>query len=290
MYYIIQENLFKEFHHQTLIKHLTDNHLDYEIVKFRPFVDEIEFKTDRKDVWVFGSTNLARVAEKYGWNPGSMYNDNHDLTVYGPIYGDNMLNNDGAIIKFGDSLPEKLPYAFFARPTKDTKSFSGQCFTHDSWAEWQKEIEDSNVKQKLTLETEVFVAPLKQTTQEIRCWIVGGEVVTMSQYKIGSRVVLQNMDNNEEALIFANKMAKLYSPAEAYVLDICLFNDDYKVVEINCINCSGFYDLNMNFLIEALELKFDYKGLLHQLPAYKFHFGYYKFPIYNKGSIKLDFI
>jgi len=104
----------------------------------------------------------------------------------------------------------------------------------------------------------VLVAPLKSNIQqEIRCWIVDGKPVTISQYKIGSRVVYQNHDNNEEAWIFAKDMCKIYCPAKAFVLDICLYQDEYKVVEINCINCSGFYDGDMSKLIQALENTFS---------------------------------
>jgi hypothetical protein len=200
---------------------------------------------------------MAFAAKKYNWSPGSMYNENHDVNVYGKHYGDNMLNSDGIILKVGEPLPESLPYAFFARPTHDTKSFSGQCFTKDSWKEWiDKVVQDEEVFRLLSKETEIVVAPLKTIQQEIRCWIVNGKPVTISQYKIGSRVNYLNMDHNEEAVIFATQMAKLYCPADAFVLDICLYNDDYKVVEINCINCSGFYDGNMSKLIQALEAKF----------------------------------
>jgi hypothetical protein len=257
MYYVIQENLFKEYHFNTLREYLERYKLGYEVVKYVPFVHEIQHKTDRKDVWCFGSVNMAFAAKKYNWSPGSMYNENHDVNVYGKHYGDNMLNSDGIILKVGEPLPESLPYAFFARPTHDTKSFSGQCFTKDSWKEWiDKVVQDEEVFRLLSKETEIVVAPLKTIQQEIRCWIVNGKPVTISQYKIGSRVNYLNMDHNEEAVIFATQMAKLYCPADAFVLDICLYNDDYKVVEINCINCSGFYDGNMSKLIQALEAKF----------------------------------
>jgi hypothetical protein len=259
MYYIIQENLFREFHFNTLIEYLKRYELDYEIVKYIPFTEEIQFSTERRDIWCFGSPNMSAVAHKYGWNPGSLYNDNHDLVVQMPYFKKHLLNGDGWIISVEDKLPEKLPYGFFARPTKDTKQFSGQVFTHHSWYEWIENLENSNTKQNLSNETKVLVAPLKTTQQEIRCWIIDGEPVTMSQYKIGARVNYLNMDHNEEAYIFAKNMAKIYQPARAFVLDICLFNDDYKIVEINCINCSGFYDLNMSKLIQALENAFSPK-------------------------------
>jgi hypothetical protein len=248
--------MFKEIHFDTLVEYLQRYKLEYEIVKFIPFADVIEYKTDRKDVWCFGSVSMAKHAHKYGWYPGSLYNENHDMEVQYKYYGANLLNADGYFINVGDELPPALPFAFFARPTKDTKSFSGQLFTTESWNEWTKDLTQSNTKQQLSKETRILVAPLKVTQQEIRCWIVDGEPVTMSQYKIGARVNYLNMDNNEEAYIFSKKMAKLYSPARAFVMDICLFEDDYKIVEINCINCSGFYDLNMSKLIQSLENTF----------------------------------
>lgn len=257
MYYIIQENLFREHHFNTLIEYLKRYKLEYEVIPFRPFTEELEFKTNRKDVFAFGSVNLASVAKKYDWYPGSLYNDNHDFNVYGPKYGNHLLNSDNKIINFGDKIPEDFNEIFFARPTKDTKAFSGQPFSKESWEEWSKEIEDSSLKQTLTKETQILIAPLKTIQQEIRCWIVDGKPVTISQYKIGSRVNYLNMDNNQEAQIFAKQICDLYCPAEAFVLDICLYQDEYKVVEINCINCSGFYDGDMSKLIQALEAKFS---------------------------------
>lgn len=258
MYYIIQENLFREYHYNTLVEYLKRYNLGYETVPFRPFTELLEFKTDRKDVFFFGSVNGAKVAEKYGWNPGTLYNDSHDFEVYGPKYGDNMLNSDGVVIQAADEIPDHIPYTFFARPTKDTKVFSGQLFTKDSWKDYVSELKATSTLGTLTSETKILIAPLKSNIQqEIRCWIVDRKPVTISQYKIGARVNYLNMDNNGEALIFAKDMCRLFCPAKAFVLDICLYNDEYKVVEINCVNCSGFYDGDMSKLIQSLEKAFS---------------------------------
>jgi hypothetical protein len=258
MYFVVQENMFKETHYQMMIEILEKFKFDYEIVKFIPFCHDIEFKTERKDVWVWGTANMALVAHKYGWTPGSMYNENHDLEVYAAYYKEHMLNSDGVIMKFGDKLPphEAFDY-FFARPTKDTKAFSGQLFSREAWNEYTKNAESNNTLSILNDETKVLVAPLKTIQQEIRCWIVGGKVVTISLYKIGSRVKYQNYDHESAAIEFAQKMVDLYCPAEAFVLDICLHNDEYKVVEVNNINSAGFYHCNVQRLIEAIENHFS---------------------------------
>ena len=258
MYYVIQENLFREHHFHTLIDHLKRYKLDYELVAYRPFVHNVEVKTDRKDVWFFGSVNAAMVLGQKDWNPGIMYNDNHNFENYIKVFGSNLLNSDGIIKEF-KIMDGPKDFKFFARPTRDTKIFESKVWRLDEWNQYVKQTIISKTFTDICNETKVLVStPKDNIQQEIRCWIGDGEPVTMSQYKIGRRVNMLNMDNNQESYIFAKKMAKLFSPSRAYVLDICLYEDDYKIVEINCMNMSGFYDANMSKLIQSLEKTFNH--------------------------------
>lgn len=253
MYYIIQENLFKEHHYQTLIDTMGKFGFDYEIVKFVPFVRDIEFKTERKDVFCFGSVSMASAAKKYGWKPGSMLNDNHDFNIYAEKYGmGNMLNGDGFIINLFDELPVDAD-EFFARPTADSKVFSGQIFSKEAWLDYvgnYDKLETSNVGRE---NISVLISPLKRIQQEVRCWVVGGKVVTASRYKLGSRVSYANYDDESFFVDFAQRMVDNYQVAEAFVIDVCLVNDELKIVEVNNINSAGFYDCNMVKLITAIE-------------------------------------
>lgn len=252
MYYVIQENLFREYGFKALINYLDKlkiaqieaGRVDYEIVKYIPFSEQLEVKTDRKDVFFFGSSNAGMVAKKkYNWTPGHFINDNFDMGIYLDVYKEHMLNSDGRIVE----ADEWIGYPnFFVRPVGDGKEFSGQIFTLRDWEDY---VKDNNSLKGV----KVLYASPKQTQQEIRCWIIDGEPVTMSQYTIGKRVNYLNMDNNEEAALFARKMAKIYQPARAFCLDICLYNDDYRIVELGCINHCGFYDANMGKLIDGLE-------------------------------------
>jgi len=257
MYYVIQENLFREYGFKALIEHLERNGLRYEIAQFRPFVNELPIKEFHKNTFFFGSINGGKVSEHYNWEPGHLINENFDMEVYYPRYGDHMLNK-GYIMNIDYPLPDTLPDEFFARPTKDTKEFSGEVFTRKAWVDWTKDLSDSNLMQGVSSKTRVFVAPVKHyIQQEIRCWMIDGKLVTASQYKIGNRVNYLNMDNNEEVVIFSEKIAKIFSPARAWVLDICLWQDEYYVVEMGCINHCGFYDANMSKLIQSLENAFN---------------------------------
>ncbi len=61
MYYIVQENVFREENYDNLINSLDRLKLEYEIVKLLPFVEDFEFKTDRKDVFPFGAVKMSRL-------------------------------------------------------------------------------------------------------------------------------------------------------------------------------------------------------------------------------------
>lgn len=255
MYYVIQENLFREYGFKALTTHLErlkektkwreGYPVDYEIVKYIPFSEQLEVKTERKDVFFFGSSNAGMVAKKkYDWNPGHFINENFTMEKYLPAFGEHMLNSDGKILHVTHEV--LLQGEYFFRPVGDGKEFTGQVFDAE---EWYRYIENNDSLLDLTF----MVASPKTTQQEIRCWMIDGEPVTISQYKIGARGNYLNMDHNEEAILFARKMAKIYQPARAFCLDICLYNDEYYIVELGCINHCGFYDANMGKLIDALE-------------------------------------
>ena len=275
MFYVIQENLFKEHHYQVLLDTMNRFNFEYDIVKYIPFAGDIYewydseeadknpnfepkvYQTDKTNIFCFGAVAMAAAAVKRGWEPGSMLNDNHDYNVYAPKYGfENMLNGDGVVINFTDPIPFDNEF-FFARPTKDSKVFSGQIFSKAAWADYTKICNESDTVNVITEETQVLVSPLKDIQQEVRCWVVGGKVVTASRYKIGNRVIYANYDDETYFIDFAQSMVDKYQPAEAFVLDICLANDELKVVEVNNINSAGFYECNMIKLIESLENHFN---------------------------------
>lgn len=256
MYYVIQENLFREYHFNSLIDYLKRYGLEYEIVKYKPFVHEVEVKTERKDVWFFGSINTGMALKHKDWKPGIIYNKNFDFDIYLKKYGENLLNSDGVVEDFGNIIDWELE-EYFIRPTRDTKTFESNLYTEKQWDEYIYETIRTGTVNDIVEQTKIlYASPKPIIQQEIRCWIIDGEPITMSQYRIGKRFNLLNMDHNEEAYIFAKDMAKIYSPARAFVLDICLYNDEYKIVELGCIHHCGFYDANMSKLIQALEKTF----------------------------------
>jgi len=273
MHYIIQENIFKESHYNLLIDTMQKLNLPYQVVRVFPFVDKIvdlkdipednDFNLDElpdvvppenTPIFVFGAVKMARICAQKNWTPGSLLNANHDFEVYSKYYKENLLNYDSELVKAGSDFTWDTEHKFI-RPTKDTKAFTGKVFKKEDWVQF---INDNigNEKTLLNENTTIQVSSVKEIYKEIRFWVVKGKVVTGSQYAIGGKVTY-NEYFEPEALEYAQKMVDIYQLADAFVIDVCLTDDGWKIVECNCINCAGFYLCNMQKMIMELEYCYD---------------------------------
>ncbi len=272
MHYVIQENVFREQHYDMLWKTMERLDLPYSVVRIFPYIDRIvdmvdipieayvadelpEFNINRTDVFCFGAVKLARIASEKKWSPGSLLNSNHDFMVYREHYRDHLLNWDSKIQNFTDKI-EWLPNeSKFLRPTQDTKSFTGKVYEQVEWEDFVHYNKD-NKDSILSSNPEIQVTSVKKIQKEIRFWVVGGKVITGSQYKLGTRVAYDDVFE-DSAQEFAQSMVDIFQLAEAFVIDVALVDGEWKVVECGCINCAGFYKANLQKLIISLEDYFD---------------------------------
>jgi hypothetical protein len=254
MYYIVQEKLFQENEWDDLIKGLERLGLEYEVVKLIPFIDDIEFKTKRKDIFCFGSLKMARMVPKYGWNPGIIMTPNHDFQVYREYYKDNLLNYDSKIYKFGEDFDWNGD--FFIRPTLDTKTFTGKVHSMESWKKFRDEQLTNGHTTTLTKDTDIQVCSIKNIQKEFRFYIVDGYIVTASLYREGSFVRYSDIID-DEATEYCRDMIDVFNLATAFVMDICLTDNQWKIMEIGTINCCGLYKSNISKLLMALEDYFE---------------------------------
>jgi len=251
MYHIVQENCFREENYENLILTLDHFNIEYEIVKVLPFTDEIEFKTNRKDVYVWGAVKLARIAKKQDWYPGSLINPQHDFNIYKTHYKENLFNYNSKIIRIGDDYD--YPEGFFARPTTDGKAFTGKVFNREDFLELKN-------RNQIDPETLIQISGIKKIYKEIRFWIIDGKIITASLYKLGHRVVYEEYFDLD-GFDFCNKMIQIFQLADAFVMDLCIGEDGWKIMELGCINSAGFYRADMQKLVMALEDYFNHKNL-----------------------------
>lgn len=241
MFYIIQNRLFAENEWPLLIRAIESFNLEYEIVDIDN--EDILFKTKRKDVFCFGAMKMARLAKKYNWNPGCIMTPNHDFEIYSKKYQQNLVNFDSLIYRFNDDF--SFEGKKFIRPTNDSKFFDAKVFSLDEWNSFkQKKSYNQNVK--------IQVSSIKKIEKEFRFFIVNGEVVTGSLYKMGQFVVYDSVIDNE-AENFCQEMIKIFQLADVFTMDVCLINNKWKILECGCINCAGLYKANIQKLIYKIE-------------------------------------
>jgi len=247
--FLIQDNLFYGRNEANLISALERMDYNYTYFKQIPFVDELEFTEQPiSPVIMFGSVKSARIAQKYNLYPCSFFNDNHRYEVYSQHYGDNLVNWGARIQQFADPIKEDL---FFCRPTEDTKTFTGKLFTKEEWAHFVYEMNTNGHTTSLRQDTPIMVCKPQHIQQEVRCFVVDGEIISASFYRIGSSIQYKEC-HDQDILDFAKEMVKTFALARAFVIDICRTENGLKIVECGCINCAGFYNINIQKLLYVL--------------------------------------
>lgn len=248
-HWILQDNLYDEEGYLEVINTLNRFNLSYEVV-------HIAYDKTYPDInptgpiMAYGSYSLARIAKLNNWKPGVFLNENHTVEKWIEHYKENMLNYDANILHLKDVV-HHIQKPFFLRPLEDSKAFSGITFTDKAdFLDWKAyKIRTNRI---LTEDTCVVLSPLKKIYKETRLFVIQGQIISGSVYKQAG-IMIQSPILDPDALEFAESMIKIWTPSEAFVLDVALTDEGYKIVEINCINCSGLYASDIQKIIMTLD-------------------------------------
>lgn len=278
MLWVIQNNLFNEEGYARFVNALIRLELEYIVIKPIPFTNTFvagdfdSFKDNQdeaiepfidtsKKIMAMGATSLTRVSLTRGWMPGTYMNDNFDFEKWRDGYGkENILNPNAMVGRVGDYFDLSGMDWVFVRPVLDTKTFSGEVKSKYDFKDWQQSIkfmEEFMVDEligiaRLDKNTVISVAPVKTIYAEWRMFVVDDKFVTGSMYQQGGKLIT-NEFVEDRVIKFTRKMIRKWKPADAYVIDIADTPDGLKVIEINNINSSGYYDADVQKIIMALE-------------------------------------
>jgi hypothetical protein len=258
MFYLIQSNIYSDPDHYKTFEALDELGLEYEAYELLPTATEIELKSERKDIFVYGSVRLARLAIAHSdWNPGSFYGGNHQFEKHAPYYQNHLLNYETTVIELSESINWNPGEEKFIKPYRDAKVFTGKVFTELKWNNFVSNAMQQSTTPLLNSETLVQVSRPQHLIKEARLWIVGKSIVASVYYKFhGDQPFEENV--SKDGIQFAKQMIDIYCVAEAFVMDIGFTDTGWKIVEINCINSAGFYHLNPRPLFKALEVHFNH--------------------------------
>ncbi|WP_419489046.1 ATP-grasp domain-containing protein [Chryseobacterium bernardetii] len=257
MYFLIQSNVYLDPDHYKIFDALEELNIDHEVINIPSTADKIHFETDRKDVFVYGSVTIARLAKQnLDWFPGSFYGGNHLYEIYAQYYGENLLNHTVSVHPISEELSWKEDEKKFIKPYNEAKIFTGQVFTESEWKDFVFERLE-NQTNRITADSLIQVSEAKRTIKEARLWIVGGQIVDSGYYRLNENAPFEE-NVSRDGLDFAKEMIQLFDLEKAFVMDICLTDEGWKIVEINCINSSGFYpNTNVKSVIKALNIYFS---------------------------------
>lgn len=256
MYYLIQKNVFQDPRYDQIFRVMEELDLEYETVEFKPNSNEFDVKTRRKDIFVYGSVKLAKVAAGFDWVPGSFYGGNHEVEQYVKGFRENALNYGSYACKITDELDWSENARLFIKPATEAKVFTGKVFYEPEWKDFVYYALNDPNQQRIHNNTQIRVARPYELLKEARVWIVGEKVITSSYYKFHGDIEFEE-NVPEEGLNFAREMARVYQVADAYVMDIGFTLDGWKIMEVNCINSAGFYKGEVKKIIQALEAFYD---------------------------------
>lgn len=185
---------------------------------------------------------------------GIFYNeDRFDMSQYLPHLRRHLLNGHGEVMKLRDLMTMSFKTDKFIKPGRDLKIFTGAVV--DAGTSFEEYLETIQYDQHFqhSMDENVIVADPVEILAEWRFFVVKTSVVAASQYRKFGKMHWSS-DVPGYVMDAAKKMAGVYRPARCFTMDLAMTkNLDIKIVEYNCINCSGLYNARVGDL--AFELR-----------------------------------
>jgi hypothetical protein len=251
--------------YQKLMENLIRMKIAHSYVKVIPFSDdgltsEDALEAIREPIFCFGSHTLSRIVKRRNYNPGSFISEKLGMQYLLAAYGDEMLNSDMVIKEIKDLEPQYDE--FFIRPAEESKSINGQIMTKWDFNEFKDKILAADPAEFSTVkaDTVLIVSKIKKIQQECRFFIANKKIISYSQYKVGDTIKYSPVVDSY-IIDYVNKIISMdFQPDVAYCLDIAVSDGATKVLEVNCINCSGLYSIDtQKFIMDIEDLTEMYK-------------------------------
>ena len=254
--WIIQKNLTKVEVLSRIKSAIEQDGECVELIEVIPFSTELPAINKQADHYIFyGSTTLmlnAYRSEEY--KKGVFYNPKtFHMAHYAKVWEGYMLNGGGHLLDLASLLTweSEADKDWFIRPNHDSKEFSGKVAPFSELQAWVKRIIPLEIPE-LNKDTEVWLAEPKAIRKEWRLFMVDDEIISASLYMQNGELNKSESDIPLEMLEFAKKRMDEHRLADAYVMDIALSEGEYKIIECNCLNATGFYAHDIDAIVKAL--------------------------------------
>jgi len=226
---------------------------EIEVIPFSNKIPEIENKNTFKII--YGSTTLMLNAFKSeDLKEGVFFEPTKfQMKNYVNKWKDKVLNSDGQLMKFGElnKLESEEEKEWFIRPNNDGKEFSGKVETYKELINWSNQVCKLKIPE-LNKNTEVWISEPKEIKKEWRLFIVDNQIISTSRYMHNGQLDESENDVPKEMIEFAKDRIFEYRIEDIYVMDIAEIKTEYKLIECNCFNGTGFYKHDVEKIIQSI--------------------------------------
>lgn len=254
--WILQKNLTKPVILERIKSVLNGEDEIWEEVEIIPFSNEIPKIKNREGFKIiYGSTTFMLNAFLHDeLRDGVFFEpEKFQMKNYVNKWKDKVLNSQGLLCKFGEisNLKSEQDKNWFIRPNNDKKEFSGKVETFKVLIDWSNKVCQLELPD-LNKNTEVWISEPKEIIKEWRLFIVDNQIVSVTRYMYNGELDISENDIPTEMIIFAKESIQEYRLNDVYVMDIAEIEDAYKIIECNCFNGTGFYNHNIELIIQEI--------------------------------------
>jgi hypothetical protein len=239
-----------------------DKYASSKTIKFIPFAHTFDIALDKpySEYFPMSSVNTMLLTKELG-SKVFFTESNYDYVRFAQKYGDDFINHDLRVIKFKDILNLNGPH--FIRDAYGDNLIKGKVkFNNDEFLTMYHSFYGRSLgNKKMDEDYSMIISTPKTIHSEYRFFVVRGKIITASLYNCYGEFIIHNIDDrspsikssNDKLWRFAEKMIDTYSPDESFVIDVAMLDTgEMKVLECNCINCSGFYAVDIDTLIRSI--------------------------------------
>lgn len=263
MKFYLQSGGIRDSMTDSLIDTCEFNKFDYGIFNLIPFTDRIYYDNSVDNilpsydgvVYPIGSTRLVDLYYKQllpsNWVIFHNKNTFNPFTIKNSL-GDYYFNNDIEEVVYEDIANFKSSEDYFIKPLYDDKLINGMVIPNGSTL---NEILNSQTGDIDRLKGKsLIISSVKQPELEVRFFVVGNKISAHSVYKYRDSLTNISRLISHYELETCKDIINLYHPTECFVVDLNISNNGkISVIEYNTINCSGFYQVNLNTLLSDIK-------------------------------------
>jgi len=251
--WLLQKNIWNEYGYDRLLNSIDNGNIPYEEVHLVPFTETFDKDIDFIPKHIFGSNRFVNVCRAKGYPTFKSFKPIEDF--YLEI---DWLNGAGHDITWGklNALPaEKFWRPFFIKPYTE-KFFTG------------KVCESADDLQKIQLATSfigneddemIRISNAVNIQDEVRFFIIGGEIISASLYKINHINKQARIDQSHMAWQRCKQLIRDNGCIDdAFVMDLGRTSDmnhahNWMIIELNNINSAGLYETDTDAIVNAFK-------------------------------------